>query len=66
MPNNNDPDVLPVAVEAEPSAQLDAKVQAKLGSMLKQHYDDLISAPIPDQFLVLLAELEAKEQSSDR
>lgn len=45
------------------AAQLEPRVQEKLGSMLKQHYDDLVAAPVPDQFLVLLAELEAKEKS---
>lgn len=45
---------------------LDAVVQDKLGDMLKLHFDDLLSAPVPDQFLVLLAELEAKEQASDK
>ena len=41
---------------------LDARVQDAIGRSLKAHYDDLISAPIPDKFLMLLAELEAKEQ----
>lgn len=56
----------PVDVVAEPAGQIDAVIQGKLGAMLKQHYDDLISAPIPDQFLVLLAELEAKEKAGGR
>lgn len=45
------------------AAQLEPRVQEKLGRMLQQHYDDLVAAPVPDQFLVLLAELEAKEKS---
>ena len=45
---------------------IDPKVQATLGAMLQQHYDDLVSAPIPDQFLVLLAELEARERTGGR
>lgn len=49
--------------QSESAAQLEPRVQEKLGSMLKQHYDDLVAAPVPDQFLVLLAELEAKEKS---
>lgn len=32
-----------------------------LGSALKSYYDDLVAAPIPDRFIMLLAELEAKE-----
>lgn len=42
--------------------ELDPKIQDALGRALKAHYDDLVSAPIPDRLLVLLAELEAKEQ----
>ncbi|WP_245973694.1 NepR family anti-sigma factor [Bosea caraganae] len=41
---------------------LDPKVQESIGRSLKAHYDDLVSAPIPDKFLVLLAQLEAQEQ----
>jgi hypothetical protein len=48
------------------AVELDPKIQEALGRALKAHYDDLVSAPIPDRFLVLLAELEAKERSYDR
>lgn len=41
---------------------LDPKVQDSIGRSLKAHYDDLVNSPIPDKFLVLLAQLEAKEQ----
>jgi Anti-sigma factor NepR len=44
------------------AVELDPKIQEALGRALKAHYDDLVSAPIPDRLLVLLAELEAKEQ----
>jgi hypothetical protein len=44
---------------------LDPKIQDLIGRSLKAHYDDLINAPIPDKFLSLLAELEAKEQKRD-
>ena len=43
--------------------ELDAGIQDALGRALKAHYDDLVNAAIPDRFLVLLAELEAKERS---
>jgi Anti-sigma factor NepR len=33
-----------------------------IGRSLKAHFDDIAQAPIPDKFLALLAELEAKEQ----
>ena len=45
-----------------PEAVLDPKVQESIGRSLRAHYDDLISAPVPDRFLVLLAQLEATEQ----
>lgn len=45
-----------------PEAMLDPRIQEAIGKSLKAHYDDLINAPVPDRFLVLLAELEAKER----
>jgi anti-sigma factor ChrR (cupin superfamily) len=42
--------------------ELDAKIQAILGMALQTHFEDLVQAPIPDRFLVLLAQLEAKEK----
>ena len=42
--------------------ELDAKVQIMLGTALKAHYDGLICSQIPDRFVALLAELEAKEK----
>ncbi len=41
---------------------LDPKVQESIGRSLKAHYDDIVNAPIPGKFLVLLAQLEATEQ----
>jgi Anti-sigma factor NepR len=40
---------------------LDARTKGLLGRALQSHYDDLVKEPIPDRFLVLLAQLEAKE-----
>ena len=62
------PNEMPVKVEPEDlvhavEATLDPKIQEALGRSLKAHYDDLVKAPVPDRFLVLLAELEAKEQN---
>jgi hypothetical protein len=39
--------------------------QDAIGRSLQAHFDDIASAPVPDKFLVLLAELEAKEASRD-
>jgi hypothetical protein len=44
-------------------AALDARTQEKLGKIFRSYCDDLINEPVPDTFLVLLAKLEAKEQS---
>lgn len=44
-------------------AALDARTQEKLGNIFRSYCDDLINEPVPDTFLVLLAKLEAKEQS---
>lgn len=37
------------------------RVQESIGRSLKAHYDDIVNAPVPDKFLVLLAQLEATE-----
>ncbi|RYE30617.1 MAG: hypothetical protein EOP23_18570 [Hyphomicrobiales bacterium] len=41
---------------------LDPKVQESIGRSLKAHYDDIVNAPVPDKFLMLLAQLEDTEQ----
>ncbi|CAN5266543.1 hypothetical protein BH10PSE8_BH10PSE8_14850 [soil metagenome] len=41
---------------------LDPRVQESIGRSLKAHYDDLVNSPVPDKFLVLLAQLEATER----
>lgn len=46
---------------AAPEHELDQRVQEILGRSLKAHFDDIVSSPMPDRFLVLLSELEAKE-----
>lgn len=45
---------------AEP--EIDNRIQELIGRSLKAHYDDIVASPMPDRFLVLLSELEAKEQ----
>jgi hypothetical protein len=42
-------------------AELAPGIQRLIGERLKQHYDDLVQAPIPDTIMLLLAQLEAKE-----
>lgn len=42
--------------------ELDPRIQGAIGRALQSHYEDLVREPIPDRFLVLLAELEAKER----
>ncbi len=45
----------------ESELMLDPRVQESIGRSLKAHYDDIVNAPVPDKFLVLLAQLEATE-----
>jgi Anti-sigma factor NepR len=35
-----------------------------IAAALRDHFQDLAKAPVPDKFLLLLAELEAKEELS--
>ncbi len=41
---------------------MDPKVQEVIGKALRAYTDDIIKAPVPDKFLMLLAQLEAKEK----
>lgn len=69
LPDNKSAPQTPPNPQQEPdilSAQdediaLDPKVQAAIGQSLQAYYDDLVNAPMPDKFMVLLAELSAKE-----
>jgi hypothetical protein len=59
------------AMQTEPeNAMLQAEPQILsddfIGRALKAHFEDIAGAPVPDKFLVLLAELEAKEQGHAR
>jgi hypothetical protein len=44
------------------AVSLDPAVVAAIGDALMAHYRDLTDAPLPDRFLVMLSELEAKER----
>ncbi len=46
--------------------ELSPKIQDAIGRSLIAHYDDIVSSAIPDKFLSLLAELEAKELENDK
>ncbi|WP_236846359.1 MULTISPECIES: NepR family anti-sigma factor [unclassified Bosea (in: a-proteobacteria)] len=48
--------------ETDEDVVLDPRVQESIGRSLKAHYEDLVTAPIPDRFLALLAQLEATER----
>lgn len=43
---------------------LDPRLDQLIGRSLQAHYDDIVSAPLPDTILVLLAQLEAKEKGA--
>ena len=42
---------------------LDRTVQAQIGRMLREHFSGVAGEPVPERFVALLAELEAKEAS---
>ncbi len=44
------------------SPGLDPKVQQKLGEMFQSFCEEMIKQPVPDKFLDLLEQLEAKER----
>jgi hypothetical protein len=58
--NNHRPGEDPV--DAMDGAILEPHIQEQLGRVLRSFCDDLIQQPIPDKFVVLLAQLEAKQR----
>lgn len=45
--------------------EIDSELQAHIGRHLKASYDDILSQDVPDRFLDLLSQLEAKESEED-
>jgi len=52
------------ARKLSPSAHLDTAINDTIGRRLQAHYRALADEPLPSRFMVLLAELEAKEQKN--
>jgi hypothetical protein len=50
-------------VSDRPPAMLDRTVQAQIGRLLRDVFADVAGEPVPERFVALLAELEAKEAS---
>jgi hypothetical protein len=50
------------SVDGADVAFLEPHIQEQLGRVLRAFCDDLIHQPIPDKFVVLLAQLEAKQR----
>lgn len=48
-------------IDGEP-VYLEPHIQEQLGRVLRSFCDDLVQQPIPDKFVVLLAQLEAKQR----
>ncbi len=55
----------PTSKHDDPNASLSPRLQAHIGSKLKQFYDEIVAEPIPDRFKMLLDQLEQKETTSD-
>ena len=49
---------------ARPPAGLDQAVLKTIGRHLEAHYRELVSLPVPDDLMKLLAELELKEREA--
>jgi hypothetical protein len=45
-----------------PRGMLDRSLQAQLGRQLRSIYSDIASEPVPERFIKLLEELEAREE----
>jgi hypothetical protein len=50
--------------EDEPAAEVSPLVVDAVGRALQAHFQAIADMPLPDRFLVLLAELEARERKS--
>ena len=48
--------------QPEENVALDPKIQEALGKAMRAYSEDIVNAPVPDKFLLLLARLEAKER----
>lgn len=48
--------------EASPPGMLDRSLQAKIGGQLRAIYSDVANEPVPERFIRLLEELEAREK----
>jgi hypothetical protein len=51
-------------VDGAQETSLDPRIDKLIGRSLTAHYSDIVSAPLPDTILVLLAQLEAKEKGA--
>ncbi|MGJ0507958.1 MAG: NepR family anti-sigma factor [Methylocystis sp.] len=50
------------AIDGADGVFLEPHIQEQLGRVLRSFCDDLVQQPIPDKFVVLLAQLEAKQR----
>jgi hypothetical protein len=63
MPPPDRPHPVSDRVSDRKPAVLDRTVQAQIGRMLREHFAGVAGEPVPERFIALLAELEAKETS---
>ncbi|CAJ0884071.1 hypothetical protein AMST5_03490 [freshwater sediment metagenome] len=50
------------AMDGADGVYLEPHIQEQLGRVLRSFCDDLVQQPIPDKFVMLLAQLEAKQR----
>jgi hypothetical protein len=55
-------DGLVETVDGVDGVYLEPHIQEQLGRVLRSFCDDLVQQPIPDKFVMLLAQLEAKQR----
>lgn len=57
--------IRPHPILVKQDAMLDRALQARIGGMLRDVFSDVADAPVPDRFVKLLEQLEAKENPGE-
>ncbi len=54
----------PADQDGSGGGRLDPQIRDYVARSLQAHYESIVSAPVPDRFLTLLAELEEQEKKA--